>query len=477
MLSHPDPNLPFDVHVDASNVGLGAVLVQAGRPVAFASRTLTSTEQNCSATEKECLAVVWALDYFHPYVYGATVTVYSEHAALKWIMSRQAPRGRIARWTMTLLQYDFAIVHRHGVENKDADALSRLQQNPHQVQAVITQETLRYWQEVDPAIKAIKANIKAPYQLIDGVVFYGDDKPVAVIPPELRHTYMAAVHTHVTGGHLGKDKTLEKAREYAWWPTLVKDVTEYVQSCESCQHFKAPTKKFGEMQPIAVGKAGDLWATDVAVLPESTRGNRYLLVCMEYLTKWVITAALSTFDGNAIANVLLFQVVLIHGIPKRILTDNGTNFVSEAMNLVCDRLGIARTTTSVEHPQTDGLVERMNRTVKTSLAIYVEKGPRLWDLYLPFVTFGINTARLASTGVSPFGALYGRQASLPPTAQLEPPAKSGHTTKSWIQYLNHYLPIIHDTIRNKIEEAQQRQNIIMIVSDSRSQNSKWAIKC
>lgn len=171
MLSHPDPNLPFDVHVDASNVGLGAVLVQAGRPVAFASRTLTSTEQNCSATEKECLAVVWALDYFHPYVYGATVTVYSEHAALKWIMSRQAPRGRIARWTMTLLQYDFAIVHRHGVENKDADALSRLQQNPHQVQAVITQETLRYWQEVDPAIKAIKANIKAPYQLIDGVVF------------------------------------------------------------------------------------------------------------------------------------------------------------------------------------------------------------------------------------------------------------------------------------------------------------------
>lgn len=101
-LSHPDSNLPFDVHVDASNVGLGAVLVQAGRPVAFASRVLTSAEKNYSATEKKCLAVVWALDHFHPYICGATLTVYSNHAALKWIMSRQAPRGRIARWLMIL---------------------------------------------------------------------------------------------------------------------------------------------------------------------------------------------------------------------------------------------------------------------------------------------------------------------------------------------------------------------------------------
>lgn len=127
-LAYPDadPALPYDLHCDASDVGLGASLVQEGRPVAFASRTLTTAEKNYTTTEKECLAIVWALNYFHPYVYGAALTIYTDHAALKSILSTKMPRGRIARWILTLKSYQFTIIHKNGSLNADADALSRL---------------------------------------------------------------------------------------------------------------------------------------------------------------------------------------------------------------------------------------------------------------------------------------------------------------------------------------------------------------
>lgn len=93
---------------------------------------------------------------------------------------------------------------------------------------------------------------------------------------------------------------------------------------------------------------------------------------MEYLTRWVVTAAIPTFDTNTVANVLLYSIVLIFGTPKKWIADNGKNFISSAMYLVSERLGIKKVETSVEHPESDGLVERMNRSLKTSLANYVE---------------------------------------------------------------------------------------------------------
>lgn len=96
-LAYPDPSKTYDVHTDASMHGLGAVIVQDGRPVAFASRTLTPAEKNYSTTEHEALCVVYALKHFYPYLYGASLTIYTDHAALKSILSTKEPKGRIAR--------------------------------------------------------------------------------------------------------------------------------------------------------------------------------------------------------------------------------------------------------------------------------------------------------------------------------------------------------------------------------------------
>lgn len=123
-LSYPYSQAPFDLHTDASSVGIGAVLVQGGRPVAFASRSLTPAEQNYSTTEQECLAVVWSLEYFYCYLYGAEFTIYTVQMALKSILSTKMPRGPISSWIMTIQSYQFSIVHNKGILNVDADALS-----------------------------------------------------------------------------------------------------------------------------------------------------------------------------------------------------------------------------------------------------------------------------------------------------------------------------------------------------------------
>lgn len=138
-------------------------------------------------------------------------------------------------------------------------------------------------------------------------------------------------------------------------------------------------------------------------------------------------------DSEHVSQVLLYEVVLKHGAPKRLITDNGSNFVSDAMSIVCRRLGIARSLTSVEHPQTDGLVERFNRTIKIGLAAYVENDATQWDEVLPFVTFAYNTSKQASTGFSPFEALFGRAPVLPMGETLQVETKT-HEAASWLAY-------------------------------------------
>lgn len=312
-LAFLDPNSPFDLHTDTTNYGLGAVLVQNARPIAFASRTLSAAEKNYSTTEKECLAIVWALKYFHPYIYGATFTIYSDHAALKAILTTKMPRGRIARWILDIQSYRFSIIHRKGSEMIDADTLGRLTSN-HQEHIELTTTNFRHFQQEDPLLQPYFHRLTPPFRIINSLLYrQGIHSPnyVPVIPRKLVPTILHQAHDSLTGGHVGRDKTLDKAMSLGWWPYMRDDIDRWVNSCEACQRFKPGNNKIQPpLTPILPSQAGEIWAADVAIFPRTHRGNQYVMVFMEYLTRWAATAALPSFDSHHTAQVLLYEVVL-----------------------------------------------------------------------------------------------------------------------------------------------------------------------
>ncbi|CEP09032.1 hypothetical protein, partial, partial [Parasitella parasitica] len=463
-LAYPNPRLPYDLHCDASDVGLGACVVQQGRPIAYASRTLNSAECNYTTTEKECLAVVWSLKQFHPYLYGSKFTIYTDHAALKSILGTKTPKGRLARWIMDLQDYQpYEVIHKKGILNVDADALSRIADVNAQDFNIqdITLQMFQDLQKADPTIKFIlRGGVQKPYVWHNGLVCVQETgKLLPFVPVGLIEQVLVHVHSTNTGGHFGVDKTLDKVKEIGWWPNMREDVEVWVRSCEGCQRFKVRNdSQRHPMKPITPNFVGEVWATDIAVFPESHGGERYLLVNMEYLTKWVVAVPLKSFETSSIAQVLLYEVILKFGLPARLISDNGTNYISEAMNMICSRLGISRALTSVEHPQSDGLVERMNRTLKTSLSIVVGSDVRTWSKHLPFVVFAYNTARQASTKFSPFEIMFGRKAVLPLLPRLEVFNPKKYAAQQWGEFLNEEIPIIHAKALENIKKAQEQQS-------------------
>ncbi|KAI9329303.1 hypothetical protein BD770DRAFT_295512, partial [Pilaira anomala] len=117
------------------------------------------------------------------------------------------------------------------------------------------------------------------------------------------------------GGHQGRDKSVAKAKENGWWPNMVKEVQDFVAACLSCQKFKAKTHKFVNLTSIKVGGPCKVWAADIAFFPLSNKGNRYLLIFMEYLTKWVVAVPLASLDTDSVANVLLYSIILQFSCP------------------------------------------------------------------------------------------------------------------------------------------------------------------
>lgn len=277
-----------------------------------------------------------------------------------------------------------------------------------------------------------------------------------VIPRSLLPMILTKSHDDFLAGHFGFKRTLEKAKQFGWWPGMKEDVENWVRYCESCQRSKVRTDSTNApLKPILPSRIDKICASDIATLVPSKKGDKYLLVFMEYLSKWIATAAIPSLDTDHIVQVLLFEIVLKLQLHERLITDNGSNYISQAMYQVCNRLGIKRSLPSVEAPQTDGLLERMNGTIKTSLSICAEQDPASWDEHLPFVTFVYNAAQQESTGFSPFEVLFGIKTRLPLLPSLT--ESTAIITEEWVAYLNNHLPIIHGTAINNIKKAQIKQ--------------------
>jgi len=304
------------------------------------------------------------------------------------------------------------------------------------------------------------------------------DKPIRVIKWTEVEPILYMMHSHSTAGHLGTDAMYYKISERYYWDQMYKDVQNYVRSCEVCQK-RGKSKRKEPLHPIQVGRAFERIGIDlVGPLPITARNNRYIIVATDYLTRWPEAKAVPDADAETLAKFIFEEIVCRHGVPKIILSDNGKNFTSEVVRILCEKFLIKHIFSSPYHPQTNGMVERLNRTLCNSLA-KVTENIEDWDLNISAVLFAYRTKRHATTGYTPFHLVYGRQAILPietvipidPVDSDEEISLENSILQRAFELIEE-LPYQHNVARENTIKSQKKQKVRF---DSRIQKEEFEI--
>ena len=296
------------------------------------------------------------------------------------------------------------------------------------------------------------------------VVSEGDEAvEQLVLPVVCRGVVMKVAHNIPLAGHLGKNKTTDRVLQRFYWPTVYRDVAQYCRSCGECQ--KCPSRRVQKVPlvPLPVMTVPfDRVAMDiVGPLPRSRAGNRYILVFCDYGTRYPEAVPLRNIDAEHVAEELvkLFSRV---GIPSEILTDQGSNFMSKLLAEVYRLLSVKAIRTSPYHPQTDGLVERFNHTLKTMLRKAATDEGKDWDRLLPYLLFAYREVPQASTGFSPFELLYGRQVRGPLDVLKEAwegDNRSDESVVSYVLLVRERLERMAELVQENLSRSQKQQKV------------------
>lgn len=422
VLSMPDFSKPFTIHTDASDVGVGGVLVQGEgleeKVISYMSHKLTTAQRKYSTTERECLAVLLAIEHFRAYIEGSKFSVITDHSSLSWLQKLKDPVGRLGRWILKLQQYDCKIIHRKGTFNVVPDALSRAFVNEIDIRTVDWQSDQWY---VSLRKKIIEKPIKYPDYEVKGEAIYkhcakGQDGKVLpeyewkiVAPKNIRNQILNDNHDEPSAAHLGYYKTLNRIKEKFYWPMMAKDIMAYVRNCDPCKANKSPTyvvrHEMGNTKPLT-----DPWRV-VAVdylgpLPRSKKGNNFMLVALDCFTKYTIIEPVRKADTKSAVKIL-DQVFTKFGVPEILISDNGTPFVSKNFEDFLKQYNIKQWKNAVYHPQHNP-AERPNKVIAAAIRNYIGNDHRVWDEEITKISSALNSARHQSSKYSPYFLNFGR---------------------------------------------------------------------
>ena len=468
-----DESKPYELVCDACGYGIGAVLLQDERPVAFYSYKLNAAERNYPTGEQELLAVVKSLQHWRYYLEGcAKLTVVTDHKPNTFLTTKPAPQlsRRQVNWQSILSRFDFEWEYRKGAYNM-ADPLSR---NPTLMMAqyhkdMFSQPSMEFIEKVrkgyerDPWFLN-KANVEA-LEWKDGLWYHTNQ----VMVPNMESLKKEAIclhHDAPYAGHIGRDRTLEQLKRHLWWPNMSQDVQDYVSKCDLCQKNKAANQKpAGLLQPLQIPNG--LWSCVsmdlITKLPKTSNGNTAIIVFVDRLSKMAILAPAKTEIGaKEYAGIFIDRVCSRFGFPESIVSDRDTRFTSAFFKEVCSRLNIKQNMSTAFHPQTDGQTERMNRVLEEMLRAFGFSALRSWDLHLPECEFAINNAFNESIRNTPFFLNYGRHPKTPSsiamprrdgTSNGTSKGTSSNDSMEWIKNLHSAI----DEARKALLCAQERQ--------------------
>lgn len=487
VLVHYDPSLPIEVRTDASGAGLGAVLLQEHdvvgkkrkqlRPVAFASRLIRDSEIPYTITEKEALAIVFALDRFRVYLEGKQFVVVTDHCALCYLRTKEKLPPRLMRWAILMSEFDFSIKHKPGTHHRDVDCLSRSvpmelplseEEGMRTTFAFLSLEAMdeiRNEQDADPKISPIKhlletGKLAVNFELDNGLVYNtSTGRRRLYVPATLRDDFLYTYHTDIlTGGHFGEKKTIDKINARVYWPNMTESVKEFIRTCEDCLKNKVPRlKPAGLLHPLPVSRPFQMIGIDTVGTFPTSHGNNYILVATDYFTKWAETRAVPANTAKAVADFIREQIICRHGFPEVIVTDRGTNYTSNMIKELLSSMDCQHAKTSAYHPQSNGLCERINGVLVASLKNYVNEQHNNWSGLLPLVTFAYNCSKSASTKYTPFFLVHKEDPVFPADMNVNtiPVGFSGY--RDFVDKMKKLWPEIRENVLRSIQQAQDAQ--------------------
>lgn len=432
-----NPKYITELHTDASKIGLAGILLQKEsensplKPIAFYSRKTTIDEQKFHAYDLETLAVITSLNRFRVYLLGISFTIVTDCNALRATFSKRDILPRIARWWLTLQEYDCNIIYRPNSNMLHVDALSRNpvdlvceESEPEILRtlAITQHDWLMSLQLTDPKISHIRqvledpkynelVDIKQNFLIKDNKLFrkVGQNDFKWVVPKGARFQILRLNHDDV--GHFSVEKTLARIKRDFWFPKMKKFVYKYVKSCIHCAYGKDSNgKKEGFLHPIPKPDIPfhTIHIDHLGPFVKSSRGNMYLLLIVDGYTKFCIIKPLRNLKTSATVKAL-DDVFSTFGFPTRLISDRGTTFTSKEFEKFCTDSKIKHILNAVSSPRSNGQVERYNQTVLGSLASYTDKlGETKWDQELRRIQWGLNNTLNKGIGKTPSEALFGR---------------------------------------------------------------------
>ena len=386
-LAYYDRTKPVEVQCDYSKQGLGATLVQEGRPIRYASKALVGPEKDYAPIEGEMLAVVFGIKKFHYYVYGRKFKVKSDHKPLTYIRTKNITLAppRLRGMLMSIWQYDYQIEHVPGKELVMPDTLSRLSQaDANEIPGLKVQinslveisnsrlEQLKQKTESDSTLKKLKTMVEIgwpssikkvdpeirPYwsirdgiSVLEGLLLSGSR---IIIPSECRKRTLSSIHE----GHQGETKCLLRAKEAVYWPGMYKEIGNMVQQCSTCQEFQNAQPK---CPMIAMEIPPEAWHTVGADLFHY-KGRWHILVTDYYSKAPFVRQVANT--GAAASIRAMKSIIAENGIPRKVVSDNGSHFSAHEFKKFADKYGFELILSSPEYPKGHGLIERHIQTVK-----------------------------------------------------------------------------------------------------------------